>query len=178
MAKISQNIFLVGPMGVGKTTIGRQLAKELSLEFVDSDHEIEERAGADISWIFDVEGEDGFRDRETHVLDDLTARSNVLISTGGGSVLRDVNREMLSSRGTVVMLDTTVELQLKRTEKDKKRPLLQRGDKEEVLRRLKEERQPLYESVADIVAFVGEGSTRRVVTGILKSLKEKGLLQE
>lgn len=176
MAKASRNIFLIGPMGAGKTTIGRQLAKELSLEFIDSDLEIEARAGADISWIFDVEGESGFRDRETQVLDDLTSRDGVLIATGGGSVLREENREMLSNRGTVVMLDTTVELQIKRTEKDKKRPLLQRGDKEAVLRKLKSERQPIYESIADIIAFVGDGSSRKLVTGIVKSLKEKGLL--
>lgn len=164
-------------MGVGKTTIGRQLARELSLEFHDSDQEIEARAGADIAWIFDVEGEEGFRERETHMLDELTAREGVLISTGGGSVLRDENREMLKARGAVVMLDTSVELQLKRTEKDKKRPLLQRGDREETLRRMRTERQPLYESVADVKVFVGEGSSKRLVGGIVKSLREKGLIE-
>ncbi len=164
-------------MGVGKTTIGRQLARELSLEFHDSDQEIEARAGADIAWIFDVEGEEGFRERETHMLDELTAREGVLISTGGGSVLRDENREMLKARGAVVMLDTSVELQLKRTEKDKKRPLLQRGDREETLRRMRIERQPLYESVADVKVFVGEGSSKRLVGGIVKSLREKGLIE-
>ena len=164
-------------MGVGKTTIGRQLARELSLEFHDSDQEIEARAGADIAWIFDVEGEEGFRERETHMLDELTAREGVLISTGGGSVLRDENREMLKARGAVVMLDTSVELQLKRTEKDKKRPHLQRGDREETLRRMRTERQPLYESVADVKVFVGEGSSKRLVGGIVKSLREKGLIE-
>ena len=164
-------------MGVGKTTIGRQLARELSLEFHDSDQEIEARAGADIAWIFDVEGEEGFRERETHMLDELTAREGVLISTGGGSVLRDENREMLKARGAVVMLDTSVELQLKRTEKDKKRPHLQRGDREETLRRMRIERQPLYESVADVKVFVGEGSSKRLVGGIVKSLREKGLIE-
>lgn len=117
----TKNIFLVGPMGVGKTTIGRSLAKELSLEFIDSDQEIEERAGADISWIFDVEGEEGFRDRESQVIDDLTQRSRILLATGGGSILREINRQRLSSRGVVIFLDTSLELQIKRTQRDRKR---------------------------------------------------------
>ncbi|HKI73899.1 MAG TPA: shikimate kinase AroK [Pseudomonadales bacterium] len=169
----ANNIFLVGPMGVGKTTIGKMLAKELSLEFIDSDQEIERRAGADVSWIFDVEGEQGFRDRESQVIDDLTNRSGVLLATGGGSVLRPMNRRILSTRGVVVFLDTSLDLQIKRTERDKKRPLLQNVDKEEVLRKLKDERQPLYEEVCDFQVFVGEGSSRRIVMDILDKLHDE-----
>jgi len=160
-------------MGVGKTTIGKMLAKELSLEFIDSDQEIERRAGADVSWIFDVEGEQGFRDRESQVIDDLTNRSGVLLATGGGSVLRPMNRRILSTRGVVVFLDTSLDLQIKRTERDKKRPLLQNVDKEEVLRKLKDERQPLYEEVCDFQVFVGEGSSRRIVMDILDKLHDE-----
>ena len=161
-------------MGVGKTTIGRMLANELGLEFIDSDHEIESRAGADVSWIFDVEGESGFRDRESQIIDELTRRTRILLATGGGSVLREQNREWLQSRGLVIFLDTSLELQIKRTQKDKKRPLLQNVDKEDVLRQLKEERHAYYEAVADIRVFVGEGGSRKIVSGIVERLHEDG----
>lgn len=174
----AQNIFLVGPMGVGKTTIGRLLAKELNLTFYDSDHEIERRAGADIAWIFDVEGEEGFRDRETHVIEELSSLNGVLLATGGGSVLREENRQKLQSRGVVVFLDTSLELQIKRTEKDKKRPLLQREDRVEVLEQLKQERHPIYDAVADVTVFVGDGSSRRVVNSILQKLRNDGYLED
>ena len=159
-------------MGVGKTTIGRQLAQELHLEFIDSDQEIEDRAGANISWIFDVEGEEGFRIREAAVIDELTSRQGILLSTGGGSVLREENRLCLKSRGIVVHLDTSLELQIRRTEKDKKRPLLQGTDHREVLTRLKQQRDPIYKSVADISYFVGEESSKKVVTSIMRQLHE------
>lgn len=165
-------------MGVGKTTIGKMLARELGLDFYDSDQEIERRAGADIAWIFDVEGEDGFREREMNVIDEITNRAGVLLSTGGGSVLQPKTRRVLQARGTVVFLNTSVELQLKRTEKDKKRPLLQTADRAHVLERLREERAPLYQEVADLEVFVGEGSTRRIVNGIIDQLQEAGHLQE
>ena len=161
-------------MGVGKTTIGRSLARELSLEFIDSDQEIEDRAGADISWIFDVEGEEGFRDRESQVIDDLTQRSRILLATGGGSVLRDINRQHLSSRGVVIFLDTSLELQIKRTQRDRKRPLLQNVDRETVLKSLNQERYALYEEVSDFRVFVGEGGSRRIVNGIVEKLHEAG----
>ncbi|XOV87098.1 MAG: shikimate kinase AroK [Pseudomonadota bacterium] len=173
-----KNIFLVGPMGVGKTTIGKALARALKLRFLDSDHEIERRAGADIAWIFDVEGEAGFRERETQVLDDLTALPGVLISTGGGAVLRDVNRQMLKERGTVIFLDTSIDLQLKRTASDKKRPLLQTGDRETTLRNMKQQRQPLYLDVADVHFFVGEGGSRKLVNALVEHLREAGFVPE
>jgi len=174
----SKNLFLVGPMAVGKTTIGKMLARELHLQFIDSDQEIEDKAGAEISWIFDVEGEPGFRDRESSVIDELTQRSGILLATGGGSILRKENRRKLQSRGIVVFLDTSLETQIKRTEKDKKRPLLQNSDPRKVLSDLKEQRDPLYQEVADIKMFVGNNSTRKTVTGILQQLKTDGLVKE
>lgn len=164
-------------MGVGKTTIGRLLAKELDLAFIDTDQEIERRAGTNIAWIFDVEGEAQFRVRESAVIEDLTQRSTVLIATGGGSILRFENRRNLISRGVVVFLDTSLELQMKRTKKDKKRPLLQGNDAESVLRKLKSERQSLYEEIADITVFVGQDSSKHVVNSIVRKLKEGSLLK-
>lgn len=173
-----QNIFLVGPMGVGKTTIGKMLAQELDLTFVDSDHEIERRAGANIAWIFDVEGEPGFRAREASVIEDLSGRKGILLATGGGSVLREENRKFLMSRGVVVHLDTSLELQIKRTAKDKKRPLLQGTDHTEVLTALKGKRDPIYRSVADVTCFVGEESSKKIVNNIMRQLKQASLLTE
>lgn len=163
-------------MGVGKTTIGKLLAQELDLQFIDSDQEIERRAGADIAWIFDVEGEEGFRDRETAVIEDLTEKHGILLSTGGGSVLRPENRQFLMSRGVVVHLDTSLELQIKRTVKDKKRPLLQGRNHRKVLTELKAKRDPVYQSVADITCFVGEETSKKVVSSILRQLKESSYL--
>lgn len=163
-------------MGVGKTTIGKLLAQELDLQFIDSDQEIERRAGADIAWIFDVEGEEGFRDRETAVIEDLTEKHGILLSTGGGSVLRPENRQFLMSRGVVVHLDTSLELQIKRTAKDKKRPLLQGRNHRKVLTELKAKRDPVYQSVADITCFVGEETSKKVVSSILRQLKESSYL--
>jgi shikimate kinase len=174
----SKNLFLVGPMAVGKTTIGKMLARELHLQFIDSDQEIEDKAGAEISWIFDVEGEPGFRDRETSIIDELTQRSGVLLATGGGSILRKENRRKLQSRGIVVFLDTSLETQIKRTEKDKKRPLLQNTDHRKILSDLKDQRDPLYHEVSDIRMFVGNNNTRKTVTGILQQLKADGMVKE
>lgn len=174
----SKNLFLVGPMGVGKTTIGKLLAQELGLLFIDSDLEIERRAGANIAWIFDVEGESGFRVREAAVIEDLTEQKGILLSTGGGSVLNEENRRCLMSRGVVVHLDTSLELQMKRTEKDKKRPLLQGVNHEEVLTKLKAVRDPIYNSVADVSYFVGEDSSKKVVNGILKALRSASYFPE
>jgi shikimate kinase len=144
-----QNIYLVGLMAVGKSTVGRTLAGRLDYDFYDSDHVIEERAGADISWIFDVEGEAGFRDRETAVLDELTRLEGIVLATGGGAVLRAENRKMLAARGIVIHLDSPIDRLLERTEKDKKRPLLNTGDPAKTLKRLQRERAPLYEEIAD-----------------------------
>ncbi len=171
-------VFLVGPMGVGKTTIGKMLARELGLKFVDCDQEIERRSGANIAWIFDVEGESGFRDRETHVLDDLTLRDEVLVATGGGAVLREANRGYLKTRGVVIHLDTEVDLLVKRTAKDKKRPLLQNDNPRSVLVRIKKERDPLYREVRDAHVHVGDNSSKRTVNQALSALKACGVLDD
>jgi len=168
--RTKRNIFLVGPMGVGKTTVGRALAQQLHLEFIDSDQEIERRAGANIAWIFDVEGEPGFRERETAVLDDLTQLEDVLIATGGGSVLKPENREFLRTRGLIIFLDTSLDMQIKRTAKDKKRPLLQTGTPAPALRELKPLQDPLYNDLADIKVAVGDSSSRKIITSIVRKL--------
>lgn len=165
------NLILIGPMGAGKSTIGRLLAAELSRDFHDSDHEIQARCGADIPWIFDVEGEAGFRLREEQVIDDLTALTGVVIATGGGAVLREENRRRLRERGTVIYLFTTVEQQLKRVAKDRNRPLLQRPDREQVLRDMFELRDPLYRATADIVVLTDRRSPRTVVNEILRQVQ-------
>jgi shikimate kinase len=146
-----RNIFLVGPMGAGKTTVGRRLAQQLGLDFVDSDEEIERRTGTTISIIFEIEGEAGFRKREHQVLGELTGRSGIVLATGGGAVLLPENRELLRSRGTVVYLRTSVAEQMRRTRSSDHRPLLQAADPEQRLRELAQAREPLYEAVADIV---------------------------
>jgi len=151
MEKLNQNIFLIGPMGSGKTTIGRHLAKLFGLEFYDSDQELERLTGASVSLIFDLEGEAGFRVRENQLLKQLTARKGVLIATGGGTVCNAENRRLLRSHGLVVYLKTSIENQLKRLNKDKSRPLLQADDRTQRLGDLAEVRNPLYDATADLV---------------------------
>lgn len=157
-------------MGAGKTTIGRQLAQALGKEFMDSDHEIEARTGVNIPLIFELEGEAGFRERESAVLDELTERDNVVLATGGGAVLREENRRHMKQRGMVVYLQADVEQLLERTRKDKNRPLLQTGDPEGRLTCLLQEREPLYLELADLVVNTGQGNIRSVVDTILEKL--------
>lgn len=171
-----QNVILVGLMAVGKSTVGRLLAQQLGYAFHDTDHVIEERAGADVAWIFDVEGEAGFRDRETQVLDELTRLDAVVIATGGGAVLRDCNRRMLAARGCVVHLDSPLDRLLERTQKDRKRPLLQNGNPEETLGRLQREREPLYQEVADYRFVTDRQSPKTLVRTIVAQLKEDGIV--
>lgn len=151
MANCQQNIFLIGPMGSGKTSIGRQLAKMLGLEFFDCDHELENLTGASVNLIFDIEGEAGFRQRESQLLDLLSAKSGVLIATGGGVVCSEENRHLLRTRGFVVYLKTSIEQQLRRLSQDKSRPLLQAPDRTKRLRELARARNPLYTETADLV---------------------------
>ncbi|MFC3093755.1 shikimate kinase AroK [Alteromonas sediminis] len=165
-----RNIFLVGPMGAGKSTIGRHLADELHLEFFDSDQEIEKRTGADISWIFDLEGEEGFRKREENVINELTDKQGIVLATGGGSVVSKIVRNRLSARGIVVYLQTTIDKQVSRTQRDKRRPLLQNDDPEQVLRDLAESRNPLYEEVADYVVETDDQSARAVANQIINKI--------
>ncbi|WP_430460404.1 shikimate kinase AroK [Thalassolituus sp. LLYu03] len=169
--KRTQSVFLVGPMGAGKSTIGRLLSAELKLEFIDSDKVIEERCGANIPWIFDKEGELGFREREEQAIDDLTQMDGIVLATGGGVVMREANRRNLSGRGTVVYLCTSVEQQLARTSKDKNRPLLQNDNPEQVLRDLFAKRDPLYREVADIIIQTDKRNPRWVVQELRNKLK-------
>ncbi len=165
-----RNLILVGPMGAGKSTIGRLLAKELKLQFKDSDKEIEHRTGADIPWIFDVEGEQGFREREQLMIAELCELSGVVIATGGGVVLRPENRKALSAGGRVVYLHASVEQQLDRTSRDRNRPLLRNSDPAKVLGSLMEIRDPLYREIADVVVETDERPPRMVVQEIIDCL--------
>ncbi len=168
MSSKQNNVFLIGLMAVGKTTVGRYLAAELGLEFFDADQVIEERAGADVSWIFDVEGEAGFRDREVQVIDELTARTGIVLATGGGAVLRAENRDHLSQRGTVIFLETPIERLVDRTRFDRKRPLLRGGDARATLERLFRERGPLYEGIADY-RFCGDRRSAKTLAAEIAS---------
>ena len=165
-----RNIFLVGPMGAGKSTIGRHLADELHLDFYDSDQEIERRSGADIAWIFDLEGEDGFRAREENIINDLTDKQGIVLATGGGSIVTKAVRNRLSARGIVVYLQTTIDKQVARTQRDKRRPLLQNNDPEQVLRDLADLRNPLYEEVADYVVDTDDQSACAVANQIISKI--------
>ncbi len=167
------NLYLIGPPAAGKTSIGRELARVLGLEFYDSDLEIEKRAGADITWIFDIEGEEGFRVRERKVIEELTKLRGILLATGGGAIVDDQNRDRLSATGVVIYLSVSVEAQIARTEKDKKRPILQGDiDKREVLSEILIERQHLYEQIADITVNTDKRSVRSVVQEIMEKLEE------
>ncbi|WP_445401059.1 shikimate kinase AroK [Zobellella sp. An-6] len=164
-----RNIFLVGPMGAGKSTIGKYLAQQLHMDFYDSDQEIERRTGADISWVFDVEGEEGFRQREEKVINDLSELQGIVLATGGGSVKSKESRNRLSARGIVVYLETPVEKQLARVQKDKRRPLLQTAEPpQDVLERLAAERNELYLEIADYVVRTDEQSAKLVANQIVE----------
>lgn len=165
------NIILVGPMGAGKSTIGRLLAKELRLPFRDSDKEIEQRTGASIPLIFDVEGEQGFREREHAAIKELCQIEGVVLATGGGAVLRSDNRQVLSAGGRVIYLCTSVEQQLDRTSRDRNRPLLQTPNPREILTNLMAVRDPLYREIADIVVQTDERPPRLVVVEIIGQLQ-------
>lgn len=171
---IAGNIFLVGAMGAGKSTIGRQLAKSLGRDFYDSDKEIEKRTGVAISWIFEREGEAGFRIREQKVIDDLTRLKNIVLATGGGAILSQNNRQYLRSRGRVIYLHVSVDQLLRRTTKDKTRPLLQTDDPKKRITELLAQRAPLYHDVADIELQTGEQSIQHTVAGLIKKLENSG----
>ncbi len=151
MQRIDSNVFLIGPMGSGKTTLGRRVARILGLDFIDCDQELERQTGATVNLIFDIEGEAGFRDRETRMLRDLASRQRMLVATGGGAVTSEVNRDILRSNGLVVWLKTSVTQQLARLGRDKSRPLLQTPDREQRLQELAHARNPLYAELADLV---------------------------
>ena len=165
------SVFLIGMMASGKTTIGRHLANALGLDFIDADQVIEERAGADVAWIFDLEGEAGFREREEAVIDELTRRDGIVLATGGGVVLREANRARLRERGVVVYLDTPLQRLVARTRNDRNRPLLSGGDAEQTLARLLEERGALYDETAELTIPVGTGSPRSIADLITQRLE-------
>ncbi len=166
-----RNIFLVGPMGAGKSTIGRELAEKLHLDFYDSDQEIERRTGADIAWVFDLEGEEGFRVREETVIEDLSEMQGIVLATGGGSVISAQVRNRLSARGVVVYLETTIDKQVARTQRDRRRPLLQTSEEpRKVLENLAVERNPMYEEIADIIVQTDDQSAKVVANKIVERL--------
>jgi len=165
------NIFIVGPMGSGKSTVGKIISDELFLNFFDTDEEIENRTGASIDWIFDLEGEEGFRKRESGVLEEMVQKNSVVLSTGGGIILSENNRELLSSRGTVFYLATPISVQLERTAKDKDRPLLKNGDPGQILQELHEKRKNLYKSVSDHIVETEDKSSQEVASEIINLVK-------
>jgi len=144
------NLFLIGPMGAGKTTIGRRIAEQLHLPFHDLDHVIEDQTGATIPLIFELEGEPGFRRRECAALEQMSALQGIVLATGGGAVLDAHNRGLLAARGFIVYLETDVETQLSRLARDRKRPLLAAPDRRERLEQMAALRNPLYASIADM----------------------------
>lgn len=165
------NIILVGLMGSGKTSVGKVLARLLGKSFVDSDHEIERVTGVRIPVIFEIEGETGFRARERKMIEELTARENILLATGGGAVLADANRALLKARGTVIYLHAPVKSLLKRTMRDRNRPLLQVADPAAKFQSLYEQRDPLYREVAHLVVDTGNQSVRSLAGQIEAKLK-------
>lgn len=169
-AAAARRLFLVGPMAAGKTTIGRHLARRLGLAFADSDREITRRAGVDVATIFDFEGEAGFREREHRILDELTRAEAIVVATGGGAILRADNRALLRERGFVVHLAISVDEQLRRTRRDRARPLLQRGDRRATLERLAAEREPLYRAVAHVTLATDGRRSRRTAERLLEQL--------
>ena len=165
------SLFLTGPMGAGKTSIGRQLSKQLKRPFHDSDHEIERRTGVDIPLIFELEGEAGFRKREAAVIEELTRLPDIILATGGGAILDPANRRCLAERGLVIYLHTTVDQQLRRTGRDRNRPLLQTADPRAKLEELMTVREPLYREIADLVIDTDGKRVQDVVRQICRYLQ-------
>jgi shikimate kinase len=167
------NLYLVGMMGAGKTTIGRLIARRLKLRFVDCDHEIERRCGVKVPLIFEIEGEPGFRAREAQVLAELTMLEGIVLATGGGAVLAEENRRRLATRGTVVYLCARPEDLYERVRQDRNRPLLATADPLERLRELYAERDPLYRALADLVIDTGRQSVQALARGLVEQLAER-----
>jgi shikimate kinase/3-dehydroquinate synthase len=165
-----QNLFLVGLMGAGKTTIGRILARKLGMRFIDADYEIEARSGASIPWIFEIEGEPSFRRREAEVVRDLTALQGIVLATGGGAIMDPASRAYLKQRGTVIYLRANVNSILARTSHDKNRPLLQTADPRKRIEELAEQREPFYQEVADVIIDTGRPNVQSMVQTILTHL--------
>jgi len=167
MKNLTHTIFLIGGMGAGKTTLGRKLAETLGYEFYDTDQEIERLTGVDIPWIFELEGEAGFRQREHRMLKTLVAKHRIVLATGGGIVLTQQNRELLTREGVVIYLKTTVEHQLSRLTHDKRRPLLQVKNRHEALSNIMTEREVLYCQSADYIIETGNKPINAVIKEVL-----------
>ena len=172
MINQKDNIILIGPMGSGKTSTGRMLAKEMGYVFADTDEEVTKRTGVSIAYIFDVEGEEGFRKRECLALKECLNDNNMVLSTGGGIVLSKENRDLLQDRGTVVYLQTSIRSQVKRTTSTNNRPLLQNKDPEETLEKLMLTRAPLYEEIADITIMTDNKSLQEMSKEIQRAINE------
>lgn len=167
-----RNIFLVGPMGAGKSSVGKALAAQLGMDFYDSDEEIEKRTGVDIGWIFDVEGEEGFRKREVSVIAELAKLSNIVLATGGGSVVTEEAQDVLKKNGLIVYLNVSLSLQHNRTVNESRRPLLRVKNRQVVLEQLHEERTPIYEALADYSVLTDNRGVRAVVDDIVRWLEK------
>ena len=165
------NYFLIGPMGAGKTSVGRHLAELIKLDFVDSDTEIEARTGVDIAYIFEKEGEEGFRRREKKIIDEISSREGVVLATGGGAIMDVENRKNLSSRGYVIYLYTNVKKQVERVKKGRERPLLTNKDPEKILKDLMEVRDPLYREIAECVITTNGRHINSIAKEIFDALK-------
>lgn len=168
----SKKIFLIGPMGAGKTTIGRYLARVLGLPFIDTDVEIEKRCGTNIPWIFDVEGENGFREREHKILVEVCSMTPCVIATGGGIVIREDNRKLLIKEGVSIYLQASVSHQMNRISNDRSRPLIREGDPGEVLKKLLITRDPLYREVAEFVFPTDAGKPKITANKIAQKLQK------
>jgi shikimate kinase len=169
-----KNIYLVGPMGAGKTSIGKQLARRLQLTFYDSDQVIEERTGADIPWIYELEGEAGFHQREIKVVAELVQLKNILLATGGSTVIVPENRVALATTGIVIYLKTSLDDQMERIKRSKKRPLVEHGEeRRKLLRTIRATREPFYEELAQITYNTDNRQPRSVVADLLRILHKK-----
>ena len=168
---IKKNIYLIGPMGAGKTSVGKQLAALTGAKFIDSDNEIERRTGVSIAWIFEKEKEAGFRKRETEIIKELTEKNNIILSTGGGSILAETNREYLKSTGFIVYLKVSLDIQFERTNRRKgARPLLNESNPKEKLEVLNKNREPIYITLADLTINTDHCSPQQVAKTILKKI--------
>ncbi|MCK5663480.1 MAG: shikimate kinase AroK [Thiotrichaceae bacterium] len=165
------NIILIGPMGAGKTTIGRQIAKIFSYDFYDSDREIEERTGASIPLIFDLEGEEGFRKREINVIANLCTKKHIVLATGGGAILKKENQDALKRSGTIVYLSADIDDLLERTAKDKNRPLLQADNPKAILKKILIDREPIYSKLADIILITNKMTVHTAVKELESKLR-------
>jgi shikimate kinase len=172
------SVILVGPMASGKTTLGKLLSKRLNLQFVDSDQDIEKRSGVSVRTIFEVEGEDAFRDRESKAIAMLVSQKGLVVATGGGAVLREQNRMALRQGGLVLYLKPDIETQLRRTTGDRKRPLLQNVDRRQFLTELNASRDPFYRQVADLVVKVDNRPGKKMIDAILAKMAQKAWVIE